>query len=581
MREMITYNLRDVKYIIPVLSGKGGVGKSIISANLAIGLADCGYSVAIVDSDLHGPSIPSILGLKNMDLLLGSNGIVPPQASLGVKVVSMDFLLSNNRPTTWLSDLKRSAQVQFLANTDYGHLDYLVIDMPPGTGSETVNLFKYLPQISGAIIVTASSDVVDRVVQRCIALCRKAKVPIIGIIENMRSLFCSFCGKTYSPKLLAREMGIPLLGKIDRDPLIVESADKGCSFLLARADCKSSKNFYGIISKIEHALESKRPCNSVRSAHKPKRDGLKKILEMNYGRSCQGRSCFRCTDYFLCNLPKKEDIKSYDILKKIKDAMSGIKHKIAVMSCKGGVGKSTLSVNIAVALTQHGGSAVILDCDFHGPCIPMMLGVESKGMGIYKKGIIPVPATPRVGVVSMDFLLQPHETVTWFDSLKKMTVAQLLYSVDYGKQDYLIIDLPPGTGAESYGLLQFLPDLEGTLIITQPSKSSQEVACRSIELCRQAKVNIIGIIENMSYFICSGCGKISKLCGTMDAKNLAIQMGVPFLGSIPLDYNIFANRDDGVPFVERFPESLFSRSVIFIADNIVKTFETSVDLKCI
>src|SRR4030042_977273 len=132
------------------MSGKGGVGKSIISANLAIALAKKGYSVAIVDSNLHGPSIPSILGIEKERLMYGPKGMVPPKASLGVKVVSMDFLLEHNDPVTWLSDLKRSAQELFLANCDYGYLDYLIIDMPPGTGSETVNLLKYLPQISGA-----------------------------------------------------------------------------------------------------------------------------------------------------------------------------------------------------------------------------------------------------------------------------------------------------------------------------------------------------------------------------------------------------------------------------------------------
>ena len=150
--------------------------------------------------------------------------------------------------------------------------------------------------------------------------------------------------------------------------------------------------------------------------------------------------------------------------------MSGIKHKIAVMSCKGGVGKSTFAANLAAALAMKGRKTTILDCDFHGPCIPKILGVEGKGLKIGKKGIVPVLGSLDVGVISMAFLLRMDETVTWFDPLKKTTVEQFLANVDYGSLDYLIIDLPPGTGTESYGLLQYTPGLDGTLIITLPSE---------------------------------------------------------------------------------------------------------------
>jgi len=578
--EAIADNLANVKHIIPVLSGKGGVGKSIVSANLATGLAARGYSVSIVDSDLHGPSIPSILGIEKGYLLSGPNGMVPPQTSLGVKVVSTDFLFDDSRPVTWLSNLKRSAQEQFLANTDYGPLDYLIIDMPPGTGSETVNLLKYLPQMSGVIIVTMSSDIVEQVVHRCIALCKKANVPIIGMIENMNSIVCPHCNESYmtrnaatSSDLLADETGVPLLGKIARDPLIVEAADNGQSFLLAYPESEVTENFYTIISKVEEALSSHRPGSAVASKDEPEKEKLSRILEINYDPSCQGKGCLRCTDYFQCTLPKKENIHETAMLKKIQNAMSGIRHKVAVMSCKGGVGKSTLSVNLAVALAQKGKSAVILDCDFHGPCVPKMLGVKSEGMIMDKDGVVPVPGAANVSVVSMDFLIQPHEALTWFDPLKKMTVAQFLYSVDYGEKDFLIIDLPPGTGAESYALLQYVPDLDGTVIVTLPSESPQSVASKSIDLCRQAKVPVLGIIENMSYFVCSNCQQTSKLCGTKEAEHLADRMEVPFLGNIPLDSNIFMNCDDGVPFVVKSPQSIAARSVLSVANKIIESVE--------
>ncbi len=569
----IAENLSHVKHIIAVMSGKGGVGKSIISANLAIALANKGYAVAIVDSDLHGPSIPSILGIHKERLLSGPRGMVPPKAALGVKVVSMDFLAGDNDPVTWLSDLKRSAQEQFLANTDYGHLDYLIIDMPPGTGSETVNMLKYLPQITGVIIVTMSSDVAERVVHRCMALCRKAKAPIIGLIENMSHLTCPHCGKMYqiehgSSDLLVRETGAPLLGKIARDPLIVEAADKGKPFLLTHPDSEASKNFYSIVNKIEQSIGSKREGSAEETIQEPEKGQLFKILEINYGDACHERSCYRCTDYFRCTLSKKIDIHDLGFIKKVKEAMSGIKFKIAVMSCKGGVGKSTLAANLAVALAQKQRSVVILDCDFHGPCIPKMLGVKARGIKIGKKGIIPISAAPNVDVVSMDFLLKPDEPVTWFDPLKKMTVAQFLYGVDYGNPDYLIIDLPPGTGAESYALLQCIPDLDGTLIITLPSESPQAVTKRSIGLCRQANVPVIGIVENMSRFVCSDCGNISKLFGTKETADLAEETDIPLLADIPLDSNIFERCDEGIPFVVGFPESIATGSIFTIADKV-------------
>ncbi|MCP4682979.1 MAG: Mrp/NBP35 family ATP-binding protein [Desulfobacterales bacterium] len=569
----IADNLRDVKHIIAVMSGKGGVGKSIISANLAIALADNGYSVAIMDSDLYGPSIPSILGIEDGHLLSGPKGIVPPQTSLGIKVVSMDFLLKNNGPITWLSDLKRSAQEIFLANIDYGHLDCLIIDMPPGTGSETVNLLKYLPQMTGVVMVTMSSDIAEQVVHRCITLCQKAAVPIIGLIENMSHLICPHCGKTYSIEqgssdLLAQEVGVPLLGKIPRDQLIVEAADKGTSFLLEYPDSGATNNFLTIASKIEQITGGKLNNTVSETDQVPDKSKLLKIIEINYDHSCPGKSCLACTDYFQCTFPKKVSLSDFDIYKKIGDSMAGIKHKIAVMSCKGGVGKSTLSANLAVALAQEGKEAVILDCDFHGPCIPKILGVESVGLRYGKDGINPIQGAPNVGVVSMDFFIQQDEAVTWFDSLKKTTISQFLSGVDYGNLDYLIVDLPPGTGAESYGLLQCIPDLDGALIVTLPSESPQIVTRRSIGLCKQANVPVIGVIENMSHFVCAKCQNISKLCGTKESLNLADETGVPFLGNIPLDSNVFEGCNEGLPFVTRFPESIATHGIFAIADKI-------------
>jgi len=569
--QTIEANLHRVKHIVAVMSGKGGVGKSIISANLAVGLANRGYTVAIMDSDLYGPSIPSILGVRKGRFKFGPKGMMPPQASGGIKVASMEFLLKDTSPLTWFSDLKRSAQEQFLANTDYGDLDHLIIDMPPGTGSEAVNLLKYLPHMSGVIIVTIPSDVAEQVVQRSISLCRKARVPIIGLVENLSGLFCPSCGETIvmencSADILAEELGIPLLGKIARDPVIVDAADKGQSFLIAHPDSEASKNFNEIISRIDEQLGDKGQGYTAEKRLESEKVRLPEVLEINVGQSCYRRNCQSCNHYFQCVLPQKMKLHEGVGFKRIQEAMDSVRHKIAVMSCKGGVGKSTFAANLAVALAQRGRKTTILDCDFHGPCIPQILGVEKAGLKIGRKGIVPASGESNVGVISLGFLLSPGEEVTWFDLLKKTTVAQLLSGVDYGSIDYLIIDLPPGTGAESYGLLQWIPGLDGALVITLPSESPQVVASRSIGLCRQADVRVIGIIENMSYYVCPHCSNVSQLCGTRRTTDLAEKLEVPFLGEVPLDVRISKSCDEGIPFVVRYPKSTASLSVFSIVD---------------
>jgi len=572
--ETITENLSSVRHIIAVMSGKGGVGKSIISANMAVALADRRYTVAIIDSDLCGPSIPSILGVGGR-LKSGPRGIIPPQGVLGIKIVSMAFLLGDENAVTWLNDLKRGAQELFLANVDYGYLDYLIIDMPPGTGSEVVNLFKYLPQITGAVMITIPSDVAEQVVRRAVSLCQKADVPIIGMIENMNGFICPHCGKIYGPgygsgEILSEEAGVPLLGKIARDQLIVNAADQGNSFLLKYPDEEVSKNFIGIVNRIEEKVGgNNRPESLVETHRIPEEGPIMEIVEINVGDSCYGESCYSCNKYFECTRPgKKNEIYVNRRLRRIKEAMSGIRYKIAIMSCKGGVGKSTLAANIAAELASRGKRTTILDCDFHGPCIPKILGAEGESLKIGEKGIVPVWGSLNVGVISVAFLLQLSESVTWFDTLKKATVEQLLSGVDYGSLDYLIIDLPPGTGAESYGLLQYTPDLDGTLVITLPSENPQAVSRRSINLCRQAEVPVIGIIENMSGFVCSDCNNTWEMCGTKKSEEVAEEIGVPFLGDIPIDNQILESYSERLPFVIKNPESAAAQSLRRIVDKI-------------
>jgi ATP-binding protein involved in chromosome partitioning len=570
-------NLKGVKRFIAVMSGKGGVGKSIISANLAVALASKGYAVAILDSDIYGPSIPNILGVEGEDLKWGPKGIVPWQGRLGIKIVSMGFLLGEDSVVTWLNEDKRKAQELFLANTDYGNLDYLIIDMPPGTGSETVNLLKYLPQLSGALIVTVPTDVAERVVHRCISLCQRAKVRILGIIENMSSVKCPECGETYALQhspgdALAAEAGVPLLGKISRDPDIVNAADAGVSFLLQYPNSPAAKNFLSIIDKLEAAMGSQ-PDPKAPAQPDDGRSELPGLVDINANSNICNFRCWACQRYFVCTYPQKEDLSHRQVYDHAGESLAQVKHVIAVMSCKGGVGKSTFTANLAAALALKGKKVTILDLDFHGPCIPKMLGMDARVLKVSRKGIKPATGLLGIGVVSVDYVVDRDEPVTWFDDLKKMTVEQLINWVDYGNLDYLIVDLPPGTGSESCGLLQLLPNLDGTIIMTLPSVNPQNVARRSINLCRQAGIKVAGIVENMSSFVCPHCQGVYKMSGNNSATKLASQFGVPYLGEVPLDINIAASCDEGIPFLVRHPDSMAAKCFNDIAGKLEEFFE--------
>ncbi len=573
----IAANLSSVKHIIAVMSGKGGVGKSIISANLAVALSGKGYAVAIMDSDIYGPSIPSILGMEGQKLQWGPKGIVPLRGPLGIKIVSMGFLLSDESAVTWLNDDKKRTQELFLANTHYGSLDYLIIDMPPGTGSETVTLLKYLPQLSGALIVTVPTDVAERVVHRCISLCRKAKTPVLGLIENMSSVSCPQCGETYALKrspgdALAAESGVSLLGKIARDPEIVNAADAGSSFLLTHPDSQASRNFLSIVDRLEEKIGII-PKENVSLHQGASESRLSEIVEINVSLSACNRGCWSCPKYFRCTHAERHDLRQSEAFKNAAKALAGVKHKIAVMSCKGGVGKSTFAANLAVALAQKGKKIAVFDCDFHGPSIPKILGMEGRGLKISRKGIKPASGLLDIGVVSVDYVIQQGEAVTWFDELKKVTVEWLLGGIDYGNLDYLIVDLPPGTGGESSALLQITPDLDGIIIMTLPSENSQTVARRSINLCRQAGARVIGIVENMSSFVCPHCNGVFKMCGTREATTLAAKLGVPYLGDIPLDIGVSASCDEGTPFVIRYPDSIAAHCIVNIAGKLEEFVE--------
>ena len=257
--------------------------------------------------------------------------------------------------------------------------------------------------------------------------------------------------------------------------------------------------------------------------------------------------------------------------KQLKVRMNRIRHKIAVISGKGGVGKSTVAVNLAVAFAMHGHRDRIglLDADIHGPSVPRMLGLTGQKLQAGSPGAFPASGTLGIKVVSMDFLLPDENApVIWRGPMKMTAIRQFLSEVVWGDLDVLLIDLPPGTGDEPLSVAQLLPEMDGVVIVTIPSKVSQVVVKKSVTFAKQVGMPIIGVIENMSGFICPHCGKRSDIFQSEGGRKISEELNIPFLGSIPIDQRICEDADRGEPFVVEHPNSAASKSFMEIVTKI-------------
>ena len=256
---------------------------------------------------------------------------------------------------------------------------------------------------------------------------------------------------------------------------------------------------------------------------------------------------------------------------KLRTNMSKVRHKIAVISGKGGVGKSTVAVNLAVALAMHKhvDRIGILDADIHGPSVPRMLGLTGQRLRVGPLGAFPASGTLGIKVVSMDFLLPDENApVIWRGPLKMTAIRQFLSDIVWGDLDILLIDLPPGTGDEPLSIAQLLPEMDGVVIVTIPSKVSQVVVKKSVTFARQLGMPIIGVIENMSGFICPHCGEKSDIFESGGGLKIAEELDITFLGSIPLDQEICEDADRGEPFIVEHPNSAASKSFMEIVQKI-------------
>jgi ATP-binding protein involved in chromosome partitioning len=253
----------------------------------------------------------------------------------------------------------------------------------------------------------------------------------------------------------------------------------------------------------------------------------------------------------------------------ISQRMRHVKHKIAVISGKGGVGKSTVTVNLAAAFAKKGKQVGVLDADIHGPSVPRLLGLTGQQMRVGPPGAFPVLGPLGMKVVSIDFFLEEENTPTiWRGPLKMTAIRQFLSDVAWGSLDMLLIDLPPGTGDEPLSIAQLLPKIDGVLIVTMPSELSRAVVKKAITFARRVGMPIIGVIENMSGYICPKCGEKIDIFQSGGGEKMAKESNVPFLGSIPIDPSVGADSDKGSPFVIEHADSLAAKAFIEIVNKV-------------
>lgn len=262
---------------------------------------------------------------------------------------------------------------------------------------------------------------------------------------------------------------------------------------------------------------------------------------------------------------KDESKEQFKERRQLQSRLCRIRHKVMVLSGKGGVGKSTVAVNLATALMMSGKRVGLLDVDIHGPSIPTMLGLERAMIQGSEEGLLPIDLG-GMKVMSLGFLLRNQDdAVIWRGPLKMGVIKQFLTDVNWGDLDYLIIDSPPGTGDEPLSVCQLIERLDGAVIVTTPQKVAAVDVRKSITFCRQLRVPVLGVVENMSGFVCPKCGEVTHILCSGGGRRIAEDMGVPFLGSIPIDPKIAEACDSGRAFIQHdttTPMAEVMRSII-------------------
>jgi len=262
MEELLAENMQQITSKILVLSNKGGVGKSFVAVNIAVGLSKKGSKVGLLDADIHGPSVAMMLDFEGKKLSYTQKGIAPYPVNCNLVAISMASFLDNaDTPIIWRGPLKAGVLKQLLSEVDWGKLDYLIIDSPPGTGDEPLSVCQLIQNLTGAVVVTTPQDVALLDVRKCVNFLRQLSIPILGIVENMSGFTCPICGgkidifKSGGGEKAARELGVPFLGRIPFDPRIVETSDSGKPFIEVFPDSEPAKAIEEICSIIEQKVK--------------------------------------------------------------------------------------------------------------------------------------------------------------------------------------------------------------------------------------------------------------------------------------------------------------------------------------
>jgi len=301
--------LGQIKHKIIVLSGKGGVGKSTVAANLAVSLMLSGKRVGLLDVDIHGPSIPKMLGLDDARISTRDEVMLPVEKA-GLKVMSIGFLLQNRDDAViWRGPMKMGVIKQFLKDVDWGELDYLVIDSPPGTGDEPLSVCQLVKNADGAVIVTTPQDVATNDVRKSINFCRQLKLPVLGVVENMSGFVCPKCGeltaifKTGGGERMATDMHVPFLGRIPVDPKVGEACDEGKPFIYHHSRTETAKAFERIIAPILALSEQKTGMLAVKTNNKEEEIVMKIAIPLAEGKLCMHFG--HCEQFALLDVDKK------------------------------------------------------------------------------------------------------------------------------------------------------------------------------------------------------------------------------------------------------------------------------------
>ncbi len=260
---------------------------------------------------------------------------------------------------------------------------------------------------------------------------------------------------------------------------------------------------------------------------------------------------------------------------KIREKLSQIEHKIMVMSGKGGVGKSTVSINLAVGLSLQNFYVGLLDVDIHGPNVPKMLGLERGELQRRPDGTVgPVYYSPNLKFMSVEPLLPDKDSaVMWRGPMKMSAIRQFIYDIEWGKLDYLVIDAPPGTGDEQMTVAQTIPDAYA-VVVTTPQEVALLDVRKSISFCKKVGMPIIGIVENMSGMICPHCGKAIDVFKRGGGEKLSEETGIPFLGKVPVDPRIVTTGDAGKPILAMYPNSHTAEAFERICQNVINVTQT-------